>query len=63
MACIMGQELERRHVAATFVVIDWHARGVNGKGVVEIGIMRPFAVALELPHAGDIDDVMPAALF
>ena len=62
MACIMGQELERRHVAATFVVIDWHARGVNGKGVVVIGIMRSSAVALELPHARDIDDPMPAAL-
>lgn len=61
MACIMGKEMESCHVAAAFVVIDWHARRVNWKRVVEIGIMGAFAVALELPHARDIDDAVPAA--
>jgi hypothetical protein len=60
--CIMGEKLECRHVAATLVVIDWYAGGINGKGVVVVGIMRSLAVALELPHARDIDDPMPAAL-
>jgi hypothetical protein len=62
MACIMREELERRHITAALVVIDWHTRRVNGEGVVVISIMGSFAVALELPHARDIDDPMPAAL-
>jgi hypothetical protein len=55
VADVLGGQAERRHVAAAFIVIDRDAGWVNWEGEVEIGVMGPLAVALELPHARDSD--------
>jgi hypothetical protein len=52
---VLGEQLKRCHVAAAFIVINRDAGWVNWKGEVEIGVMGPIAVALELPHARDLD--------
>jgi hypothetical protein len=53
MVLIFLAHVERRHIAATFIVINWHVGWVDGEGVVEIEILGPFTKVLELPHARD----------
>ena len=50
---VLEGEIKRSHVAAALIVINRHAGRINREGKVEIGILRAFAVALELPHARD----------
>ena len=51
VAPVLGDKIKRSHVAAALIVINRHSGRVNREGEVEIGILRAFAVALELPHA------------
>ncbi len=60
---VLEGEIKRSHVAAALIVINRHSGRGNREGEVEIGILRAFAVALELPHAGDAyGQAVPAVL-
>lgn len=52
MALILLVKRELGYIAATFIVINWYVRNIDRPGKVQVGVLWPFAVALELPHSG-----------
>lgn len=52
---VVGTQVERGGIPPTLVVVDWHAGRVDGKGEVNVGVLRSLSKALALPHARDLD--------
>lgn len=52
---VIGTQVERGSIPPTLVVVDWHAGRVDGKGEVNVGVLRSLSKASTLPHARDLD--------
>jgi hypothetical protein len=52
---VIGTQVERGGISSTLVVVDWYAGRVDGKGEVNVGVLRSLSKALALPHARDLD--------
>lgn len=44
-------------VAPALVVVIRHVRRVHRERVIDVGVLGPLAEALQLPHAGDLDEL------